>query len=122
MGDDRQRRKGADGVNSQKQFFDIGKRLQNEKIDATFFEGERLLVENRKDMLRFRMTRLNADAEWTDGTGDQDFPRGGFASFTGNLNAAAIQALHIVGEAEGASLKRLAPKVLVSMICAPASM
>ncbi len=64
-------------------------------------------MEDREDLLWLGVTRLNADAEGSDGAGDEDFPRGGFASFTGDFNAAAVEALHVVAEAERGELKTI---------------
>ena len=58
-----------------------------------------------EDLLGLGMARLNADAERADGAGDEDFARGGFARFAGDLHAAAVQALHFVAEAERGELE-----------------
>ena len=51
------------------------------------------------------MTGLHTEAERTNGAGDQDFARSGFAGFASDLYAAGIEALHCVGEAERSELE-----------------
>ena len=120
--DDRQTGKRANGVDGDEQLFDVGERFENEEIDAALFERERLLVENFQNFFRLGMARLHADAQRAHGAGDQHFARCGFARFAGDFYAAAVERCTSSPRPSGASLKRFAPKVLVSMICAPASM
>src|SRR5271157_3054177 len=108
--DDGQAGEGADGINRQQQFFDIGKRFEDEKIDAPLLKGQRLLVKNGKNEIGLGMARLHADAERPDGAGDKDLARRGFPRFAGDLHAAAVQALHVVAEAEGSELEAVRPE------------
>ena len=105
--DDRQAGEGTNRVDGEKQFFDVGKRFENEKIDAAFFESERLLVKNVLNFVGLGMARLHAEAERADRAGDQHFARSGFAGFAGDFHAAAVEALHFVGEAERRELEAI---------------
>ena len=51
------------------------------------------------------MAGLHAEAERSNGAGDQNFARGGFACFAGDFHAAGIEALHFVGETERGELE-----------------
>ena len=104
---DGQAGKRADRFDGQQDFLDVGKRFEDEEIDAALFERQRLFVKNGQDLIRLRMARLHTDAERTDRAGNQNFARGGFARFAGNFHAAAVQALHFVAKAERCELEAI---------------
>ncbi len=103
--DDGQAREGTDGVNREQNLLDVGKRFEDKEIDAALFEGERLLVKNIEDLVGRWMAGLHAEAEGTDGAGDENFACGRFARFAGDFDAAAVEALDFVSEAEGSELE-----------------
>ena len=51
------------------------------------------------------MSRLHAEAERADGACDEDFARPRFTRFAGDLDAAAVEALNFVSEAEWRELE-----------------
>src|SRR6267143_552473 len=97
----------ANRIDSEEQFFDIGKRFEDVEVHAALFERERLFVKNILNLFRSRMARLHAKAQRADGAGDQDFAGGGFARFAGDLHAAAIEALDFFGETKRRELEAI---------------
>src|SRR5260370_15119428 len=97
--DDGEAGKRADGVDGEKNLFDVRKSLQNIEVDTALFESERLFAENGQDFVWLRMAGLYSDAQRSDGAGDQYFASGGFASFAGGFLSAAVKRLHFVTRA-----------------------
>src|SRR6266478_5245846 len=105
--DDGQAGERADGIDGEKDFFDVRKSFEDVEIDAALFESQSLFTEDGQDFVGLRVARLHADAERTDGAGDQDFAGSGVTGFAGDLDAAAIEALHFVTKAERFELEAI---------------
>ena len=110
LGNDRQARKRADGVNCEQHFFNVGKGLQDVEIDAPLFERHCLLVKDVQDLFVVRMARLDAEPERPDRARDQHFARGRFAGFASDFHAPAVQALHFVAESQRRELEAIRGK------------
>jgi hypothetical protein len=106
-GNNGQAGEGANGVHGEKNFFDVGESFEDEEIHAAFFKGLRLFAENFENFLRLGVTGLDAETERADGAGDEDFAGGGFASFARDFNAARVEALHFICQAERSELEAI---------------
>src|SRR5258705_4841086 len=102
--------KRANCVNRQEQFFDVRKSFQNIEIHAALFQRKSLFVKNVLDLFWLSMPRLHAESHWTDGHGNQDFTRGGFARFAGDFHAPAVESLHFFGKTERGKLEAVRTK------------
>src|SRR5437016_13176064 len=53
------------------------------------------------------MARLHTQTEWPDRARDEHFPRRGLAGFPRNLDAAAVESLHLVAESQRRQLEAI---------------
>ena len=109
----------AAGEHGLMQLFQVAKRFEHQQIDATFDQGLDLLAESRAGLFeRSLAQRLDANAERTNRSGDPDVETLG--RLASHVRARHIDVAHPVGQAVPRQAKLFAPKVLVSIISAPA--
>ena len=117
--DDRQRRDATHRLDRGDELVDVEERLDHEEVDAAILEQPRLLGVERP--VRGRVEALQL-AERADGAGDEDLPARTPPAPRGRAARPASIALELVLEDVLGELRRLAPKVFVSISSAPARM
>jgi hypothetical protein len=105
--DNGQRRAGTNGVNGQKEYVQIGKSFQNEKIDAAFLEGGSLFAIPFDNLVGRKIAQSGRRRHGADRAGNQDLMGSRISSFAGQSDAAVINCCDFIGQAESRKLRAI---------------